>query len=148
MQALENSVSQYPKLDGRFPTCGGFKIAFDPSEEPGNRIKELTNEEGKPLDLSKNYVVALSDFVAQGGDGFDCFVRGEGVKKLREDISCREVVEQFFSRTAPGYVETNEMDGEVTRERLEKFNVTEKSESGFPILKLQTSGRIRIIERS
>ena len=100
------------------------------------------------MDLTKNYVVALSDFVAKGGDGFDCFLRGKGVKKLREDISCREVVEQFFSRMAPDYVETNEIDREIMQKRLEKFNVTEKSENGFPILKLQTSGRIRIKQMS
>ena len=112
---MENSVSQYPKLDGRFPTCGGFRIAFDPSEQPGNRIKELTNEEGKPLDLTKNYIVATSDFVAMGGDGFDCFLK---CKKLREDIGCREIVERFFSRMAPDYVETNDLDADIMQKRL------------------------------
>ena len=29
-QALENSVSQYPKLEGRFPQVSGIEFAFDP----------------------------------------------------------------------------------------------------------------------
>jgi 5'-nucleotidase len=37
-QALENAVSQYPKLEGRFPQVAGLQFAFDPSKQPGNRI--------------------------------------------------------------------------------------------------------------
>ena len=29
--ALENGVSQWPKLEGRFPQVSGIKFAFDPS---------------------------------------------------------------------------------------------------------------------
>ena len=37
-QALENGVSQWPKLDGRFPQVGGITFAFDPTKAPGSRI--------------------------------------------------------------------------------------------------------------
>lgn len=36
--ALENGVSQYPKLDGRFPQVSGIEYAFDPSKPSGQRI--------------------------------------------------------------------------------------------------------------
>ena len=35
---MENSVSQYPKLEGRFPQVAGISFAFDPSMPPGSRI--------------------------------------------------------------------------------------------------------------
>jgi 5'-nucleotidase len=31
LEMLENAVSMYPKLDGRFPSISGFRLAFDPN---------------------------------------------------------------------------------------------------------------------
>jgi 5'-nucleotidase len=39
-EALENSVSQYPKLEGRFPQIAGIRFKFDASKPPGTRIKQ------------------------------------------------------------------------------------------------------------
>ena len=39
-QALENSVSQYPKLEGRFPLVAGIKFKFNPSKPAGHRIEK------------------------------------------------------------------------------------------------------------
>ena len=33
-QVLENGVSQYPKLESRFPQVSGLKFAFDPKKPP------------------------------------------------------------------------------------------------------------------
>ena len=30
-EALEEALSKYPELDGRFPAISGFKLQFDPS---------------------------------------------------------------------------------------------------------------------
>lgn len=37
-EALENGVSTYPKLEGRFPQVSGLSFEFDPKREPFNRI--------------------------------------------------------------------------------------------------------------
>lgn len=37
-KALENGVSQWPKLEGRFPQVAGLRFAFDPSKPPKQRI--------------------------------------------------------------------------------------------------------------
>jgi 5'-nucleotidase len=37
-QCLENGVSQFPKLEGRFPQVSGIKFAFDPKKPPGERV--------------------------------------------------------------------------------------------------------------
>ena len=36
--ALENGVSMWPKLEGRFPQVSGITFAFDPSKPPGSRV--------------------------------------------------------------------------------------------------------------
>jgi len=48
---LENGVSAYPKLDGKFPIVSGIWFTFDASLEPYSRIKkEEIFINGKPLD--------------------------------------------------------------------------------------------------
>lgn len=37
-KALENGVSQYPRLEGRFPQVSGISFAFDPQKPAGSRI--------------------------------------------------------------------------------------------------------------
>ena len=37
-EALEEAVSRYPTLDGRFPAISGFKLQFDPSKPKYERI--------------------------------------------------------------------------------------------------------------
>ncbi len=53
-EALENSVSQYPKLEGRFPQVAGIQFKFDPSKPPGERI-DLNNIkiQNEPLDYDQ-----------------------------------------------------------------------------------------------
>jgi len=36
--ALENGVSQYPAMEGRFPCVDGVRFAFDPSKPAGSRV--------------------------------------------------------------------------------------------------------------
>lgn len=38
LKILENSVSQYPKLEGRFAQVSGIRFSFDPKCAPGSRI--------------------------------------------------------------------------------------------------------------
>ena len=39
LEALENGVSQYPFLDGRFPQVAGMEFGFDPSKPKGKRVE-------------------------------------------------------------------------------------------------------------
>ena len=53
-EALENSVSQYPKLEGRFPQVAGIQFKFDPSKPSGQRIdpKDI-NVQNEKLEYTK-----------------------------------------------------------------------------------------------
>ena len=35
---LENGVSKWPALEGRFPQVSGIQFAFDPAKPPGSRV--------------------------------------------------------------------------------------------------------------
>lgn len=39
--ALENSVSEYPKQEGRFPQLSGVRLEWDPNLPPGQRVRKV-----------------------------------------------------------------------------------------------------------
>ena len=86
--ALENSVSQWPKLEGRFPQVSGINFAFDPNKPPGKRINsklvkigdeyiDMGDDEDEGLDNKGNkkkvrtYRMATKSYLAHGKDGYD-----------------------------------------------------------------------------
>lgn len=61
LECLENGVSQWPKLEGRFPQVSGIRFAFDSQKSPGSRVdKEFVKIGDEYLDLSKKTSKILS----------------------------------------------------------------------------------------
>lgn len=80
MEALENSVSQYPKLEGRFSQVSGIIFGFDPSKPPGQRVEAgLVKVQDEYLDLKKSYLLCTKAYLANGKDGYDVFKECEVV---------------------------------------------------------------------
>jgi len=84
LKVLENGVSQYPRLEGRFLQVSGLKFSFDPSKAGGERILDgSVLIGGVPLEASHGYKVCTLDFLRKGKDGFDvlrdavCLADGE-----------------------------------------------------------------------
>ena len=82
IKALENGVSQYPRLDGRWPCVSGVRFSFDPEKPVGERIVEgsvyvegeAAEEEGYvPIALDGYYTVATKAYLANGKDGYTVF---------------------------------------------------------------------------
>lgn len=71
-RALEVSVDSYPELKGGFLQVSGVTFDFDLSKAAGNRVENV-KVNGDPIDTNKEYTVAINDFLAEGGDGFDMF---------------------------------------------------------------------------
>ena len=57
----------------------GISYTVNHNEQFGNKIKDLTDKNGDKLIPTKIYSVALSDYLAQGGDGFSSFRVGKTV---------------------------------------------------------------------
>lgn len=86
--ALENSVSRITLNDdgeivrdgasGRFLQVSGLRFSYDPTLEAGSRVVsvEVEQEDGSfvAIDESATYSVAMPNFIALGGDGYDIFV--------------------------------------------------------------------------
>ena len=75
-QALENGVSQVEKTAGRFPHVAGLRFVWDPGQAPGSRlvsVEVLLDGTWQPLDRKASYRLATSNFLAQGGDGYEMF---------------------------------------------------------------------------
>ena len=76
-QALENGVSQWPKLDGRFPQVGGISFAFDPTKAPGSRIDPAYIKIGTEyMDSQTNYKLATKACLASGEEGYSALAQG------------------------------------------------------------------------
>uniref|UniRef100_A0A1A9X3Q6 5'-Nucleotidase C-terminal domain-containing protein n=1 Tax=Glossina brevipalpis TaxID=37001 RepID=A0A1A9X3Q6_9MUSC len=88
-EALENSVSCYPKLEGRFPQVSGVTFAFDPSKPPGHRIDpQLIQVADEYLNMEQTYKACVKSYIYNGCDGFTMF---KEAKVLMDDDSCPEL---------------------------------------------------------
>lgn len=74
--ALENGVSQWDQVGGRFPQVSGLRYAFNPTRPVGSRITEVRVGD-RPLEDDAMYTVATNDFMARGGDGYTMLASGE-----------------------------------------------------------------------
>ncbi|XP_044265008.1 mannosylglucosyl-3-phosphoglycerate phosphatase isoform X1 [Tribolium madens] len=71
LDALENGVCMYPKLEGRFPQVAGVSFAFDPTKPPGQRVDPAFVRIGDEyLNLEQNYRLATKSYMHSGCDGY------------------------------------------------------------------------------
>lgn len=96
-QVLENGVSMYPKLEGRFPQVSGVTFAFDPSKPPGSRINvDSIKISGASLISDKQYKVAVKKFIADGKDGYDVLKECPVYKDEEENLTMIQGVHEYF----------------------------------------------------
>ncbi|WP_336922460.1 bifunctional metallophosphatase/5'-nucleotidase [Aquipuribacter sp. SD81] len=83
-QLLETGAASYPAANGAFVQIAGASYTIDASRPAGDRITELTLDDGTEiisggvvLDPTSTYAVASNDFSLAGGDGYPAvdFVR-------------------------------------------------------------------------
>jgi len=74
-QALENGVSEWQLVAGRFSQVSGLKFTFNPTRPAGSRIIDVWVG-GTPLVDTAVYRVATNDFMAAGGDGYTVLTQG------------------------------------------------------------------------
>ncbi|RZF33607.1 hypothetical protein LSTR_LSTR006985 [Laodelphax striatellus] len=69
--ALENGVSAYPRLEGRFPQVAGVSFGFDPTAPPGQRVDPALVRVGDEyLDPAQKYLLATKAYLHSGCDGY------------------------------------------------------------------------------
>jgi 5'-nucleotidase len=112
LDALENGVSQYEDVAGRFPQVAGLKFTFDVSAEVGSRISDVMVADGmdwKPIDVAAQYGVVSNNFVRNGGDGYNMFVDASNVYDFGPDLA--DVMAEYLAERSPY---TPYIDGRIT----------------------------------
>ncbi|KAJ9471147.1 Mannosylglucosyl-3-phosphoglycerate phosphatase [Diplonema papillatum] len=71
--ALENGISKYPRLEGRFPCVSGVRFSFRHNAESLNELVDVSVR-GEPIDPERMYSVATKGYLAAGKDGYTSFV--------------------------------------------------------------------------
>ena len=70
LAALEYGVSAVAAKAGRFPQVSGLNLTYDSTKPVGKRIITV-NIGGKPLEPKRVYRLATSDYLGNGGDGYE-----------------------------------------------------------------------------
>lgn len=85
LDMLENGVSMYPKLEGRFPQVAGVSFAFSPFKPPGERVDAMFIRIGDEyLKLDQKYRLATKSYLHSGCDGY-VMLRNAEVDMLEDE---------------------------------------------------------------
>lgn len=101
LDALENSVSLYPALEGRFPQTSNIAFAFNPQQPAGSRIKSIKIGP-EPLDMDREYTLATRGYMARGKDGYTSLLaKSEGgtaeeVVSEENGLLISTIIRQYF----------------------------------------------------
>ena len=109
---LENSVSAWPVLDGRFACLSGLKFSFDPNLPAGSRVHTVKRLDGQPFDLSREakYNISAKEYIALGKDGYTAFTDPsvEWLNDSESALSIQDIVFGAFESLGPNYEMNNE----------------------------------------
>jgi 2',3'-cyclic-nucleotide 2'-phosphodiesterase (5'-nucleotidase family) len=93
LAALERSVSVLPRRFSGFLQMSGIAITVDPNQDKGSRIVS-TQIDGESIKAERNYNVAVTGFLAEGGAGYLMLKNGDVVSK--KAIPLRSVLVDNF----------------------------------------------------
>ncbi|MBI4669715.1 MAG: bifunctional metallophosphatase/5'-nucleotidase [Elusimicrobia bacterium] len=88
----------------------GIRLRYNPAHPKGHRLTQALIG-GKPILITKNYLVATNNFLADGGDGYSAFLRGAERRDL--GVSLRDAVADWIRLESPIAPKT---DGRLTSE--------------------------------
>lgn len=95
IDALENAVSAYPTLEGRFPQVSGISFVFDPKRPPQARlITELVQVADDWLDVKQMYSLCVKSYMHSGCDGFTMFKNAKVIVSIARFM--RAILRVFF----------------------------------------------------
>jgi 5'-nucleotidase / UDP-sugar diphosphatase len=82
--ALENGVSEVESAKGRFPQVSGINFTYSSQKPPGSRIQSISIN-GQPLEPTKQYLLATSDYLIKGGDGYTTLIMTQNKSVTTQD---------------------------------------------------------------
>ncbi len=115
-EVLEHGVARSAEDSepGRFPQVSGMTFTYDISKPAGSRVSEI-KVGGQPLNESKTYSLATSDFlVTRGGDGYTMFKDAKILIKAEEAQKDSEVFERAI-RQSPNSTISPQVEGRMKK---------------------------------
>lgn len=115
--AIENGIQSYPDTRGAFPHVAGFTFKFDPMNEIGNKVYDITFNDGEKLDLARTYKIATNDFMAVGGDKYTSL---KGKKTVNEYEGLEEILGEYIKTNGITHtiIDGRVFAGEKVKKRL------------------------------
>ncbi len=95
--ALENSVSRVESLGRGFLQVSGIHYSYNPDLPVGERVQSVTIN-NEPIDLEKDYLVAMPNYIFHGGDGYTMFAESEILVDDTNAQTDAEVLIQYASK--------------------------------------------------
>lgn len=92
--ALENGFSVLPKHKGRFPQVSGMTVEYQADAPSGKRVKSILIA-NQPLQESRQYTLATTNFQASGGDGYVMF-RGAAKDQMAQRNSSTRLISDIL----------------------------------------------------
>ncbi|HRH40215.1 MAG TPA: 5'-nucleotidase C-terminal domain-containing protein [Pyrinomonadaceae bacterium] len=115
-EVLEHGVARSAEEAeaGRFPQISGMSFTFDVSKPAGNRVTGI-KVGGQPLNESKTYTLATSDFlVTRGGDGYTMFKDAKVLITADKAQKDSDVFEKAI-KDSPNSTISPKVEGRITR---------------------------------
>ena len=98
--ALENGVSKYPQLEGRFPQVSGMSFTFDPSKPSGSRVSASLVQVGEErLQKNKMYTLCTRQYIASGKDGYSVFKKAQVL--IEEERIILDIIVRYYFQFQP-----------------------------------------------
>jgi len=108
-RALEDGLS-----GARVTQVSGIRYAFDLDRPAGQRVTQLLDAHGAPLDSTRVWKVAVNNFMAGGGDDYTTLTRGKDSKDTQ--VLVRDALEKFVSAHCAGGASLDyKVEGRITR---------------------------------
>ena len=139
--AIENGVQSYPDTRGAFPHVAGFIFKFNPMNEVGNKVYNITFNNGEKLDLTRAYKIATNDFMAVGGDNYTSL---KGKKTVNEYEGIEEILGEYIK--ANGITHTT-IDGRVFAGKEEIDASMNRNVSADSVYTVQSGDTLRMISK-
>jgi 5'-nucleotidase len=99
---------------GRVTQVSGLRYTFDADQPEMQRIQDVLDATGNPLDPQKTYTVACNNFMATGGDDYDTL--SHGANKTDSQVLLRGAIEDYIrKRSANGGALDVSRDGRIQR---------------------------------
>lgn len=81
--AIEVGLTSIKGQSGGFPQVSGMTYVFDADKKKGERVIDI-KVAGEPLDETKQYKVAVNEYLFKGGENYDMFQKAKVIVKVAD----------------------------------------------------------------